>query len=469
MGTLSSLFDLSRASLAADQSALNATANNVANQNSPGYVRQVVNWSSADSVTLSNTGSSAPASGPTVSVTSRRDRVLEQRVQQQTQAQSQTSARASVLAQIESVFSLSGSSATAGSTQIGTALDGFFSTLTALAANPSDTATRAGVLSSAGVVASAFNAAASQLQQVGSSISGELSSSATAVNALTTTIAGLNAQIGANSPGKDAGPLEDQRQQAIAQLSQFMGLDQISTESNGITLTTQGGTELVSGNRAYPLTAVNTGGQVELRDHTGQDVSATVTGGSIGGQLAAQNIDLPAVTSALDAVAFRLATAVNAQNAAGTTPAGTAGPPIFAVSSTTSGAATALAVLASSAAALATAASGEGATGNTNATALADIPQSVDPSGLTVSGQYAGLLAQVGSTSSSLQEQSTAQSASLAQLTTQRNSFSGVSLDDEAANLSQYQRTYEAGAKLLSILNTLMGVAINLGTPTTVS
>ena len=41
MGTLTTLFDLTRSSLAADQAALNATANNVANQNTTGYVRQV--------------------------------------------------------------------------------------------------------------------------------------------------------------------------------------------------------------------------------------------------------------------------------------------------------------------------------------------------------------------------------------------------------------------------------------------
>jgi flagellar hook-associated protein 1 FlgK len=39
----------------------------------------------------------------------------------------------------------------------------------------------------------------------------------------------------------------------------------------------------------------------------------------------------------------------------------------------------------------------------------------------------------------------------------------------EAANLSQYQRSYQAAAELMLVLNKLMATAMNLGTPTAVS
>jgi flagellar hook-associated protein FlgK len=55
------------------------------------------------------------------------------------------------------------------------------------------------------------------------------------------------------SPNGDAGVLEDQRQEAIEQLSQLVGLDQISTSANGIDLTTSNGGALVSGSSSYPL------------------------------------------------------------------------------------------------------------------------------------------------------------------------------------------------------------------------
>ena len=61
------------------------------------------------------------------------------------------------------------------------------------------------------------------------------------VNSLTSAIAQLNTQIQASSPNTDAGTLEDQRQQDLSQLSQLIGTNQITTENNGISLTTSSG------------------------------------------------------------------------------------------------------------------------------------------------------------------------------------------------------------------------------------
>jgi flagellar hook-associated protein 1 FlgK len=68
-----------------------------------------------------------------------------------------------------------------------------------------------------------------------------------------------------------------------------------------------------------------------------------------------------------------------------------------------------------------------------------------------------------------LQEQTTVQQASLTQLTTQQSTLSGVNLDSEASNLTVYQRSYQAAAQVLTIVDQLMAAAINLGTETTVS
>ncbi len=468
MGTLTSLLDLSRSALVSDQAALNATSNNVANQNTVGYTRQVVNWQSGVSVTLSN-GAVAPETGPSVTTNSVRDRVLEQRVQQAAQAAGSSSALASVYADVENVFSISGSSATAGSTEIGTTLDSFFSSLTALSTSPSNAVTRTGVLNAATALASAFNSAATQLGSVQTSINGELQSSVPAVNALTATIAQLNTQIGESSPNGDAGTLEDQRQAAIAELSQYVGLNQISTEHNGITLTTTGGAVLVSGGISENLQAVQTGGTTAILDQSGNDVSSGVTGGSVGGQLAAQNTALPSVRSTLDAVAYRVATAVNAQNAAGLDGNGNAGGAIFTVTPTASGAAGAIAVVATAPSAVAAAGVGEGTLGSSNANALAALATGTDSSGETIAAQFASLLGTIGTASAGVQEQNATQSASLTQLTTQRDALSGVSLDQEAANLTQYQQSYDAAAKVFAIVNQLLTDSINLGQETTYS
>jgi flagellar hook-associated protein 1 FlgK len=62
-----------------------------------------------------------------------------------------------------------------------------------------------------------------------------------------------------------------------------------------------------------------------------------------------------------------------------------------------------------------------------------------------------------------------AQNLVLQQLQQQRNSTSGVSLDEEAANLIKFQRAYQAAAQIVSILDNLTAVAINLVGGTAVS
>jgi flagellar hook-associated protein 1 FlgK len=467
MSSLMNLVDLTRGALQADQSALNATANNVANQNTVGYTDEVVSWNPGDVVTIS--GKEQLPQAPTTSTTSLRDRVLDQRVQQQTQAQSSTAAEGAVLSQVEGVFSITGNSTTAGSTEIGTSLNSFFSSLTALSANPSDASTQQGVLSAAQTLAQAFNAAASGLAGVQTSVSAGISSSVVEVNSLTKSIAALNGQIQASAPNQDAGILEDQRQQDITKLSGLIGLDQTTTESNGLTLTTTGGTLLVSGEESNELSSAQVGSSMEIYDAQGTNITAAISGGSIGGQLTAQSVDLPASSSALDELAYQIGTAVNAQNSAGQTSAGVAGAAIFNVPATEAGAAAQLAVIAPNASAIATAAVGKGSTDNTNANALANLQAVVGGAGGTMNENLAAMLSDIGSTSASLQDESTVQQASLTQLTTQQSTLSGVNLDTEASNLTLYQRSYQAASQVFSIVDRLMAAAINMGQETAVS
>ena len=71
------------------------------------------------------------------------------------------------------------------------------------------------------------------------------------VNALTGAIAQLNQQIMITSPDADAGTLEDQRQEDLSQLSQLVGINQITTQNNGLAITTTSGQLLVSEGTSY--------------------------------------------------------------------------------------------------------------------------------------------------------------------------------------------------------------------------
>lgn len=465
MGTLTSLMDLSSQALMADQNALNITANNVANQNTPGYTVEEVNWQPTDAVTLSGVTYST---GITSTAVSQRDRVLEQRVQQQTQVQSQSGALQTALQQVQDIFGLTSTSTSASSTTLGSAADSFFNSLSALESTPSDAAARQSVLTNANDLTSAFNSAASQLAQVSAGLDQQVGTVVGQINSLTTTIASLNQQIASTSPNADAGTLEDQRQLAITQLSQYVGLNQMTTESNGITLTTANGAVLVSGSQSYALSTTLVSGVTDVIAG-GQDVTSGITGGQLGGVLEARDQEIPSYASALDNLAYGIGTAVNQQNELGTDGNGNPGAAIFNLPSSAAGAAASIQVATNDPQAVAAAASGEGTSGSGNATAMADLSSANIVSGQTASGALASLLGQIGNDAAGATTDNTAQQATLTQLTSQRDSLSGVSLDEEASNLTQYQRSYQAAAQVFTIINTMMASAINLGVESTVS
>jgi flagellar hook-associated protein 1 FlgK len=278
-------------------------------------------------------------------------------------------------------------------------------------------------------------------------------------------------QIQSNSPHGDAGTLEDQRQQDMTQLSQYIGFDQTKTENNGLTLTTIDGSPLVSEGLSFALTTAPVNGNQNVVSAAGQDITVGLTGGSLGGILQARDVDLPQVSTALNSLAYSIGNAVNTQNQAGLDGYGNPGAAIFNLPNTAAGYAGSISVATTDPNAIAAAAVGEGLTGGTNAGALTGLQS--QPVALlgnqTPAAYYASLLTQIGNDASNVTNASTVQQASLTQLTTQQGAQSGVSLDNEASNLTLYQRSYEAAAKVFSIVDQLLASCLNLGEETTVS
>jgi flagellar hook-associated protein 1 FlgK len=256
----------------------------------------------------------------------------------------------------------------------------------------------------------------------------------------------------------------------VAQLSQLVGLNQISTENNGVTLTTSSGAVLVSGGKSFAMSTTQVGGITHvLAGVDGQDVTSNLTGGDLGGVLQARDQQLPSYESALDSLAFGIGTQVNQQNELGIDGNGNPGAALFSLPPTQSGAATLIQVATTDPSAVAGASPGEGSAGNANASALADLSSANVAGGQTASGFLGSFLGQIGSDASAATTNNSAQQATLTQLTTQRDSLSGVSLDEEAANLTQYQRAYQAAAQVFNIANSIMASALNLGVETSVT
>lgn len=466
MATLNTAFNIATGALDANQAAINIIANNTANANTPGYTNELPQWQENDPVTINGTsyGQGVTMSG----AESQRDLILEQRIQQQTQLQYDTDARQTALTSIENIFSGATSTSSSGSLDIGNSISGFFSALSQLQSDPADSSLRQSVLSAANTLASSFQAASSQLTQEQSSLDQQSSTLVAQVNSLTKAIAQLNASIAQNG---DSNQLEDQRQYDIQQLSQLIGIHQTTTEDNGLTITTSNGALLVAKGQSFSLSTSMSGGVTQISDSQGNNITASLAGagGQLGGILTVRDQDIPQMQSALDTLAFDLGTAINAQNAEGADANGNPGGAIFNLPSSATGAAASISVAITDPSQIAAASSGSGSSNDGNLEIMLQLQNQGIISGSTASAYYSSFVSTLGSLVSAVSSSNTAQQASLTQLQTQRNSLSAVNQNDEAAALENLQQSYEAAAKVFTILDTIMASALNLGVQTTVS
>jgi flagellar hook-associated protein 1 FlgK len=457
--------------LDADQAALNVVANNVANANTTGYTEETPTWQENDPVTIggSSYGSGVTMTGPT----STRDKVLEERLDQQQQLASASSARLTALNSVQAVFTVassSSSSSTAGN--IGTDLTNFFDSYSTLQGDPTNNSYREAVLSAAGTLASDVSGAAANLQSQRTALDQEAGGVASQVNSLTSAIAQLNQQIVATSPDSDAGTLEDQRQQDLSQLSQLVGINQVQTEDNSLSITTTSGQLLVAGNSSNQLTTSTVNGVTDFF-LGGTDITSGLTsgGGELGGYLTARDHDIPSVLGSLDQLAYSVSTQVNSLNNNGTDLAGdtsNAGD-IFSEPAQVSGSAAAMSVVMTDPNHIAAASSTGGTGDNSNAVAMAALANQTIADGETPINYYSNFVSTLGATVSQVQTENTAQEASVTQLQTQNNELSSVNLNDEASAMSTLERSYQAASQVFTMLNTIMASALNLGEQATVS
>jgi flagellar hook-associated protein 1 FlgK len=456
----------------------------VANSNTPGYTKETPNWQ--ENQPLNVDGVSYGQGVTETGATSERDLVLESRLDQQQQLESASGSRLTALDTLQALFTPDSGSSSATAGDIGSDITSFFNSFSKLEANPTDNSGRQAVLSAAKTLSGDISNAAASLNSQSAALGQEASGVTSQVNSLTTAIAQLNQQIQTTSPNADAGTLEDQRQEDLSQLSQLIGINQITTENNGLAITTTSGQLLLSGGTSFQLTSGTVNGTTNFfLGNTNITSQLASGGGSLGGYLTALDTDISGALSSLNQLAYSISTTVNTQNNAGTDLNGVTGvvvppsvvanslnifsaPPNLSTGSAT-GSATSMSVVMTDPNQIAAASAGNGTGDNSNATAMAAMANQAIVSGQTPTNYYSNFVTTLGATVSGVQTENTAQKASVTQLQTQNDALSGVNLNDEASALTTFERSYQAASQVFTMLNTIMASALNLGSQTTVS
>ena len=454
MSSLFGTLSIAVSGLLAEQGALDVTTNNVANANTPGYSRQ------RPVLVEGNPVSEGPllfGSGVVLdSVQNVRDPILELRLNQETQQYSQLDTMVSAMQQIEVMFN--GSSG-----DLGSQITNFFSSLQQLSTDPANMSARQGVLTAAENLATAFRTTVNNLQSQRSNLDLSVGQTVDQINVISGQIATLNQQIsGIEILHQDAGTFVDQRTQLIRQLSELVDVSVVKSD-NTLTITTSTGDALVAGNKSFALTTEADSSGEQHVFAQGADITAKLAGGSLAGILAVRDQTIPSLRSDLDTLAAGLATALNAAHHQGTDLAGLAGGDLF--SPPPAGgvdAAAGLSVLITDPSKIA--ASSDGNPGsNGNLTRLLAVQKQAVAAGQNPTDFYAGLVFRVGSDVANASAERDASDLILRQLQDQRSAISGVSMDEEAANLIRYERAYQAAARVITAVNDMTDTAIQLG------
>ncbi|MGD0212148.1 MAG: flagellar hook-associated protein FlgK [Terriglobales bacterium] len=456
MSGLFGSLSIALSSLSVSQQEMETTSNNVANANTPGYTREVSDISAGDPVEV---GSLSLGTGVVLQkIESLRNSMLQIQINQATEQNSSLNASLTQMQQMQTQFA----SSTSG---IGADISNFFNSIEQLSPDPSDLTLRQGVLTAANTMATDFNTAAQNLETQRTNVDQNIVQTVTQVNSLTSQIASVNAQISnLQSTNPDPGTLIDQRDNLVQQLSGLIGVQVIPT-NQGITLATANGTTLVSGSQSFALTTqVQNDGMHDIMAGT-DNITSSLTGGSLAGLIQVRDQEIPSIGSNLDQLAAGLATALNSANAQGydlEVPPVKGGNIFAAPPASGVGAAAAMAVTMTDPSLLA--ASSDGSTGsNGNLANLSAVANQNIVNGQMPIDAYSNLVGQVGSTTSNTSADADASSLILQQLQDQNGSVSGVSLDEEASNLIQYQSAYQAAARVVSTVNLLLLDAVNLG------
>jgi flagellar hook-associated protein 1 len=442
--------------LQAEQGALTVTTNNISNVNTPGYSRQIAILN--ESPTTQDNGLTFGNGVTLEQFQSVRDELLQLRIYEETQQQGSSQTQLNSLNQIEGIFS----DPTQG---VGGALSAFFDSLSQLSTNPTDANARQQVLSAANDLATSFHQATSSLGTIQSGLDQAVPQTVDQINRLTSQIATLNGQVAQSQGlGQDPGSVQDQRDELIRQLSSLVNISVTQTE-HGLTLTTGNGTPLVVANQSFALSAGTSGTSEHVFNAQGQDITSQIQGGQLGGTLQVRDQAIPQLLSQLDTLASQLATSFNAQHAAGFDAAGNPGGNFFTPPPGVTGAAASFGVAITDPSLIAASSDGS-ADSNGNLDKLIAIQNQQLPSGASPMDMYSNLVLQVGNLGADAQSDVTASNLSVQQLTDQRSAVSGVSLDEESTNMINYQRAYQAAARVVTTVDEMTQSVLAMGSGT---
>ena len=324
---MADLLSIGLSGLAASKTQLSITGHNITNVNTPGYSRQ-----DATQATRSPqfSGAGYIGSGTTlVDVRRTYSEFLTSQLRSSTSLNRDVEAYKSQIDQLDSLL--------AGTTTgITPSLQKFFSALQTAAEDPANIPARQLVLAEAEGLARRFNTVYDRLSEQNNFTNKQMAAVTDQVNRLAGSIGSLNEAIAiAAANGKQPNDLLDARDEAVRQLSGYIGVTVVPQDDSSFNVFIGSGQPLVVGSKVARLEVVP--GQGDPNRHevqfisggSRQSITSQITGGELGGLIRYREEVLDSTMNSLGRLALSVSDQVNAQLGQGLDLKGQVGSALF--------------------------------------------------------------------------------------------------------------------------------------------
>ncbi len=455
--------DIAKGALFAQQTALRVVANNVANVNTEGYMRQVAVLDESESVM---TAYGQIGNGVSVKkVMAYYDKFLENSVAKENNATKEWETYESYFGRIESVLDESNTSLTSN-------MASFFNAWQSLSVDPTSATARTNVVMEGANVARSIRNIYNELRSIQTEVNDNVAQSVIDINGLLKSIAQMNTKIYESDGGTNDVTTTSRMTQLVKELSGIMDVQTFTDENGGVTVMTTGGKILVDRGIVNELTAERSTTDNFYRifwngsSSSSVDITDSIKGGSLKSLIDIRDNQIPEFIDVVNDLAESLITEVNGLHSTGYTANGTTGINFFtAVTADFAANINISDEIKADVGNVAATSSAASTSGNDIALALADLGSgSVSIGGLdtTYTDYTASIASRIGSLSRNAQDLSEYHQTLLTTMETKRDSVSGVTIDEEMTNLIKYQYAYQAAARLLNTADTLFTALLSV-------
>ncbi len=467
MAKIHGLLDMGKRGMMLNQSALQTTSHNIANKSTEGFSRQRVDIVTNPAV---DEGRHRIGTGAMAASISRSNNPwLEKQIEREGSSLSFAEGRAGGLQKLETVFNEQTVKGLNGS------ITEFFNSFRELASNPESNVARTVVRDTSMNLVKNFQDMDRQVDSVQLDLNKQIETGIREVNGYVKEIAQLNERIlNIETTGASANDERDRRDLLVKKLSEKLDISYAEDSKSGMLNITAGKTGILVAGTTFEQVKTSLGQDnktqvmYELsKDGLQVDITDQFKRGSIGGAIEVRDNIVQDLRSHLESLSYNISNEVNKAHNEGYDRTGKVGSDLFVIPQDGEFSVKDLKVneaIINDASLIAAAAKPNSVGDNTTANVIHSLQfkNVMEEGKYTFDDFYNAKVGQIGILAQRANSGLESQQNIVDQLKNTRESISGVSLDEEATKMIEFQKSFEANARIIKMADEMFDTVLNL-------